>query len=54
VIVFVVPRGRGNWTKVAIVVHTPDLLLEVRRVEVRVGDPWFLVGRWWRVVEVHP
>jgi hypothetical protein len=53
VIVFVVPRGRGNWKKVAIVVHTPDLLLEVRRTEVRVGDPWFLVGRWWRVVEVH-
>lgn len=53
-IVFIVPKGRGNWRKEAVVIQTPDLMLEVRRQEVRIGDEWFLVGRWWRVVEVHP
>jgi hypothetical protein len=54
VIVFIVPVGRGNWTKQAVVIQTPDLMLEVRRTEVRLRDRWFIAGRWWRVVEVHP
>jgi hypothetical protein len=54
VIVVVVPQGRGNWKRQAVVVQTPDLLLEVRQQEVRAGDPWFMAGRWWWVVEVQP
>jgi hypothetical protein len=51
-IMVIVPKGRGNWARVTLVVQTPDLLLEVRRQEVRVGDPLFFVGRWWRIVEL--
>lgn len=53
-IVFIVPKGRGNWKKVAVVIQTPDILLEIRQKEVRAGDSWFLGGRWWRVVGLHP
>lgn len=53
-IVIIVPVGRGNWRREAVVIQTPDLMLEVRRTEVRVGQKWYLVGRWWRVVEVQP
>lgn len=53
-IVFIVPAGRGNWKREAVVIQTADLMLEVRRTEVRVGDRWFIVDRWWRVVEVQP
>lgn len=53
-IVLVVPRGRGNWRKVAIVIQTPDLLLQVRGEEVQLEQPWFFAGRWWRVVGVEP
>jgi hypothetical protein len=53
VTVTVVPEGRGNWTRQVVVIRTPDLLLEVRGTEVRVGTRWFLAGRWWRVVEVQ-
>jgi hypothetical protein len=54
VIVFIVPAGRGNWHKEAVVIQTPDLMLEVRKTEVCIGHRWFIAGRWWRVVEVHP
>lgn len=53
-IVVIAPVGRGNWKREAVVIQTPDLMLEVRQTEVRVGDRWFVAGRWWRVVEVHP
>jgi hypothetical protein len=54
VIVFIVPVGRGNWKREAVVIQTPDLMLEVRQQEVRINERWFVAGRWWRVVEVLP
>lgn len=53
-IVVIVPKGRGNWKRVTLVIHTPGLLLEVREKELTIGEELFLADRWWRIVELAP